>query len=79
MLNCLGEEESATLARTRLIIDPSEEVLVQEVEQKEGRKREAIDDGGYDGIPERDYSQLGHRGKDSAPFRCARGVLALIY
>ena len=33
MLNCLGEEEPARVARMRLVVDPSEEVLVQEVEQ----------------------------------------------
>ena len=32
MLNRLREEESPRLARTRLIVDPREEVLVHEVE-----------------------------------------------
>jgi hypothetical protein len=57
MVNCLREKEPASVARGRLIIDPSEKVFVQEVEQSEGCKRKAIDDRSYDGIRERDHSQ----------------------
>lgn len=79
MLNRLGEEEPARVARMRLIVDPREEVLVQEVEEEEGRKREAIDDGSYDGIAERDDNQLSHRREESAPVRCTGRVLDLIH
>jgi len=67
MLNCPREEESARVARMRLIVDPSEEVLVQEVEQEKGRKREAVNDGGYGRIAERDDNQLSHRREESTP------------
>ena len=79
MLDRLREEESTRLARMRLIVDPREEVLVQEVEQEEGRKREAIDDGGYNGIAERDDNQLCHRGEESTPIRNTGRVLDLIH
>jgi hypothetical protein len=79
MVHCFREEEPAGLAGGGLIIDPSEKIFVQEVEQREGDKREAIDDRGYDGIAERDYNQLSHRGEESAPFRCARRVLDLVH
>jgi len=55
MLNRFREEESTSLAGTRLIVDPSEEVLVKEIEQNEGNKCEAINDRGYYGVAERDY------------------------
>ena len=79
MVNCFREEEPAGLAGRRLIVDPSEKVFVQEVEQKEGCKREAIDDRRYDGITERDCNQLGHCGEESTPFRCARRVLDVVH
>ena len=44
MLNRFGEEEPTSVTGQRLIVNPSEEVLVENVEQKEGRKRKAIDD-----------------------------------
>ena len=50
------EEEAAGFAGARLIVDPREKIFVHEVEQEEGRKREAVDDGRYDGIAERDYN-----------------------
>jgi len=56
MVYSLGEEEAAGFAGGRLIVDPGEKVFVQEVEQAEGRKREAVDDGRNDGIAERDYN-----------------------
>ena len=62
-----------------MIIDPSEEVFVKEVEQKEGRKRKAIDDRSYDGIAERDYNQLGHCGEESTPCGCAGRILDLVH
>lgn len=79
MLNRLREEESARVARMRLLVDPREEVLVQEVEQEEGRKCEAIDDRGYDGIAERDDNQLSNRGEESTPVRSTGRILDLIH
>ncbi len=79
MLKCFREEEPASVAGRRLIVDPSEEVLVQEVEQKEGRKREAIDDRGYNRIPEHDDNQLSHPREESAPFRCTGRVLNRVH
>jgi len=79
MLNRLREEESARVARMRLIVDPCEEIFVQYVEQEEGRKREAIDDGGYDGIAERDDNQLSHRREESTPVRSTGRVLDPIH
>jgi hypothetical protein len=60
MLNCFGEKESPGVAGAWLVVDPSEQVLVQEIEEKEGRKCDAVDDGRYDGITERDDGQLCH-------------------
>ena len=54
MVNRFWEEKPAGVAGGRFIIDPSEKVFVQEIEQKEGSKREAIDDRRYDGIAKRD-------------------------
>jgi hypothetical protein len=54
VLERFREEEPASVAGLGLIVDPREEVLVQHVEQKEGSKCEAIDDGGYNGIPKHD-------------------------
>jgi hypothetical protein len=74
-----GEEEAAGFAGGRLIVDPGEKVFVQEVEQEEGRKREAVDDGRYDGIAERDYNQLSRSGEERAPFLRATRVLRLVH
>jgi hypothetical protein len=79
MVDCFRKEEPASVTGGRLIIDPSEKVFVQEVEQSEGCKREAIDDRGYDGKAERDYNQLSRCGEESTPFRCARRVLNLAH
>ena len=79
MLKCFREEESAGFAGLRLIVDPCEEVLIQEVEQKEGGKCEAIDDRGYDGIAKRDDNQLSHRREESAPIRCTGSVPDRVY
>jgi len=57
MLDGLREEEPTSIAGARLIIDPSEQILVQEIEQEEGCKREAINDGGYNRVAERDYNE----------------------
>ena len=57
MVHCFREEKTAGFAGGRLIVDPSEKVFVQEVEQEEGCECKAIDDRRYDGIGERDYSQ----------------------
>ena len=79
MVDRFGEKEPAGFARARLIIDPSEKVFVQKVEQEERPKREAVDDGRYDGIAERDYNQLSRPGEERAPFRCARRVLGRVH
>jgi hypothetical protein len=79
MVYCFGEEEAAGVAGGGLIIDPGEKVFVEEVEQTEGCKREAIDDRRYDGIAERDYNQLSHCGEESTPFRYADRVLGLVH
>ena len=79
MLNCFWEKESASVAGLRLIVDPSEQVLVQEIEQKEGRKCEAIDDRRYDGKAERDDDQLGRCREESTPLRCAGLILDPIH
>jgi hypothetical protein len=50
MVHRFGEEEAASFAGGRLIVDPGEKVFVQQVEQEEGRKREAVNNGRYDGI-----------------------------
>jgi len=71
------EKEAASFAGGRLIVDPGEKVFVQEIKQEEGRKREAVNDGRYDGIAERDYNQLGRSGEERAPFLRARRVLRL--
>ena len=57
MLDGLREEKPTSIAGARLIIDPSEQILVQEIEQEEGCKREAINDGGYNRVAERDYNE----------------------
>jgi hypothetical protein len=75
MLNCFGEKESPGVAGIWLVVDPNEQVLVQEIEEKEGRKCEAVDDGRYDGITERDDDQLSHCREESTPLRCAGLVL----
>ena len=77
MLNCFREKEPAGVAGMRLIIDPGEEVLVQKIEQQEGRQRETIDDWRYDGIAERDDNQLSNRREECSPFRSTGRVLDL--
>ena len=79
MVHRFREEEAASFAGGRLIVDPGEEIFVQEVEQEEDRKREAVDDGRYDGIAERDYNQLSRSGEERAPFLRARRVLRLVH
>jgi hypothetical protein len=79
MVQRFREEEAAGFAGGRLIVDPSEKVFVQEVKQGEGRKREAVDDGRYDGISERDYNQLSRSGEERAPFLGATRVLRLVH
>ena len=79
MVQRFGEEEAAGLAGRRLIVDPGEKVFVQEIGQEEGPKREAVDDGRYDGIAERDYNQLSRRGEECTPFLRARSVLRLVH
>ena len=79
MVHSFREEKAAGFAGGRLIIDPGEKVFVQEVEQEEGRKREAADNGRYDGIGKRDYHQLGHLGEERAPFLRATRVLRLVH
>jgi hypothetical protein len=79
MLNCFREEEPPGVTGTRLIVDPSKQVLVQEVEQKEGHKRETIDDRRYDGIPKRNDNQLCHCREESTPVRHTGRVLYLIH
>ena len=75
MVHCFREEEAAGFAGGRLIVDPGKKVFVQEVEQQEGRKRDAVDDRRYDGIAQRDYNKLSRSGKERAPFLRARRVL----
>jgi hypothetical protein len=79
MVQRFREEEAAGFAGGRLIVDPCEKVFVQEVDQEEGRKREAVDDGRYDGIAERDYNQLSRSGEDRAPLLRARSVLRHVH
>ena len=79
MVDCFREEEPAGVAGGRLIVDPSEKVFVQQIEQKEGDKREAIDDRSYDRIAQRDNNQLGYCGEESTPCRCAGQVLGLVH
>ena len=79
MVNCFREEEPAGVAGVRLIIDPSEKVFVQEIQQREGDKRDGIDDRRYDRIAQRDYNQLSHCGEESTPFGCARRVLGFVH
>jgi hypothetical protein len=77
MVHCFGEEEPAGVAKGRLIVDPGKMVFIEEVEQREGCKREAIDDWRYDGKDKCEYKQLSRRGEESTPFQCARRVLDL--
>ena len=79
MLNRFREEEPTSLAGTRLIVDPGEEILVKEIEEKEGRKREAINNRGYYGVAERDYNQLSHRRKEGSPDRRSGRVLDCVH
>jgi hypothetical protein len=79
MVHRFREEEAAGFAGGRLIVDPGEKVFVQEVEQEEGRKREAVNDGRYDGIAERDHNQLSRSGEERAPFLRASRVLRLVH
>jgi hypothetical protein len=79
MVQRFREEEAAGFAGGRLIVDPGEKVFVQEVEQEESRKREAIDNGGYDGIAQRDYNQLSRIGEERAPFLRASRELRLVH
>ena len=79
MVHSFREEEAAGFAGGRLIVDPGEKVFVQEVEEEEGRKCKAINDGRYDGIAERDYNQLSHCGEERAPFLRARRVFRLVH
>ena len=79
MVHRFREEEATGFAGGRLIVDPGEKVFVQKVEQEEGRKSEAVDDGRYDGITERDYNQLSRSGEERPPFLRARRVLRLVH
>lgn len=79
MVHRFREEEAAGFAGGRLIVDPGKKVFVQEVEQEEGRKREAIDDGRHDRISKRDYNQLSRSGEERAPFLRTRRVLRLVH
>ena len=79
MVYRFGEEEAAAFAGGRLIVDPGEKVFVQEVKQAESRKREAVNDGRYDGIAECDYNQLSRPGEERAPFLRATRVLRLVH
>ena len=79
MVQRFREEEAAGFARGRLIVDPGEKVFVQEVDQEEAGKREAVDDGRYDRIAERDYDQLSRYWEERAPFSRARSVLRLVH
>ena len=79
MLDCFGEEETARVAGRRLIIDPGQKIFVQHVEQEEGRKGKAIDDGRDDGVTERDDNQQRRRRKDSPPVRYTGSVLNIIH
>jgi hypothetical protein len=79
MVHRFREEEATGFAGGRLIVDPGEKVFVQEVEKEEGRKREAVNDGRYDGIAERDHNQLSRPGEERAPFLRARRVLRLVH
>ena len=79
MVNCFREEKPAGVAGGRLIIDPSEKVLVQEIQQEEGYKRETVDDRGYDRRAQRGYNQLSYCWEERTPCRCARRVLGLVH
>ena len=79
MVHRFREKEAAGFARGRLIIDPGEKIFVQEVEQDEGSKRNAVDERRYDGIHESDYNKLSHSGKEGAPFLRARRVLRVVH
>lgn len=78
MLECFGEEETASVTRKRLIIDPGEKIFVQHVEQEEGCKGQAVDDGGDDRVAKRDNNQQRRRGEECTPIRCPRRVLDLV-
>lgn len=79
MVHRFREEEAAGFTGRRLVINPGEKVFVHQVEQEEGPKREAVNNGRYDGIAERDYNQLSRSREERAPFFRARRVLRLVH
>jgi hypothetical protein len=60
MLNCFGEKQTARVAGRRMIVDPSEEIFVQHVEQEECYQSHAVDDGSNDRVAERNDNQQRH-------------------
>ena len=50
MLDCLGEEEAASVGCGGLLKLPQEQVLVEFVEREEGEAGETVDDGRDNGV-----------------------------
>ena len=61
VLDRLGEEQPAGVARGRLVELPEEEILPELVEEEEGEAREAVDDGRDDTVCERCDGRLVYR------------------
>ena len=75
MLNGLGEEQPAGVARPWLVELPQEEILVEEVEHEERETREAVDNGRDDAVGDCDDHEEGRARKERAPGDAAQGVL----
>ena len=58
-MNCFGEEETTRVAGRWIIVDPGEKIFVQHVKQEERYEGKTIDNGGDDGVTERDDNKQG--------------------